>query len=161
MAGGVSGVSFASFIGPCWRAVPAGQDAKVLEGTTRAGRYNRPGQRTLYMSSSPEGVAAAMARYGKAERVAMKLSVIANRLADLRDADTCAAWGLDTASAKTDWIAALARGDEPLSWRVADRAREIEAEGLIEGSRRLPGAWHLILFRWNKPGTARVEVLGR
>ncbi len=150
---------FSRYAGPCWRALAAGREARVLDGTGRAGRYNRPDERTLYMSGSPEGVAAAMARYGEADRTLVRLDVAAEGLVDLRDAVACAALGIDPARAKEDWIAALDRGEEPASWALADRARAIGATGLIDGSRRAPGAWHLVLFRWNEGG-ATVQVAG-
>ena len=147
-----------AFAGPCWRAMPAGQEGEVLAGTVRAGRYNRPGERTLYMSGSPAGVAAAMARYGDAPRTVVPLVVAADNVVDLRDVGACAAPGIDPPRAKEDWIAALDRGDEPPSWRVANRLRAIGADGLIDGSRRLPGEAHIVLFRWNLPGAPTVTV---
>lgn len=147
-----------AFAGACWRAMPAGQAGEVLAGTVRAGRYNRPGERTLYMSGSPAGVAAAMARYGEAERALVTLTVAAEWLVDLRDAAGCAALGIDTSRVREDWIAALDRGEEPPSWRVADRLRAIGADGLIDGSRRAPGEAHIVLFRWNRPGAPTVTV---
>lgn len=150
---------FSRYAGPCWRAVAAGREAAVLVGAERAGRYNRPGQRTLYMSGSPEGVAAAMARYGDAERTLVRLEVAADGLVDLRDVAACAAMGIDPARAKEDWIAALEGGEEPPSWIVSDRARAIGGTGLIDGSRRAPGEWHLVSFRWNEAGAAAVKVI--
>lgn len=144
--------------GRFWRAVPAGGgEAGVLDGTVRAGRYNRPGQRTLYMSASREGVAAAMVRYGPAERTLMALDVEADRLIDLRDAQACAAHGIDAGRVKEDWIAALDRGEVPASWPVADRARGVGAAGLIDVSSRAPWTWHLVLFGWGGDG-AQVRV---
>ena len=148
------------FAGPCWRAVTAGRAAAVLDGTLRPGRYNRPGQRTLYMSGSEAGVAAAMARYDDTPRTVVRLEVDAGRLVDLRDLAACSTLGIDPARAKEDWIAALDRGEEPESWGVSDRARAVGAVGLIDGSRRAPGAWHLVLFAWNEMGGARVAVSG-
>lgn len=142
------------YTGPCWRAAGPGLEGAVLGGSDRPGRYNRAGERTLYMSGSPEGVAAAMARYGDAPRRIVRLMVEADGLIDLRDAP----FGFDASRAKEDWIAALDRGEEPPSWAVSDRARALGATGLIDGSRRLPDAWHLVLFRWNEPGGASVRV---
>ena len=150
---------FDRFIGPCWRAVTAGREAAVLEGSVRTGRYNRSGEATLYMSNSEAGVAAAMARYGNANRSVVQLQARADRLVDLRDAGSCAALGVNPARVKDDWIAALDRGEEPASWAVSDRARAIGANGLIDASRRAPGEWHLVLFRWNEAGGASVRVV--
>lgn len=150
--------SLSSYAGPCWRAVASGLEADVLAGTTRAGRYNRPGEPTLYMSGSPEGAAAAMARYGDLPRTIVEVSVEATRLVDLRDAGACVVLGIDLARAKGDWLAAIDQKEEPASWAVSDRARALGAQGLIDGSRRFPGAWHLVLFQWNDAGGARVAV---
>ena len=147
-----------AFAGPCWRAVVAGHEGGVLEGTVRAGRDNRAGERTLYVSGSPEGVAAAMARYRDAPRTAVPLVVVADDLIDLRDVGACAAHGIDPTRAKEDWNAALDRGEEPPSWRIADQLRATGADGLIDGSRRAPGEAHIVLFRWNRPGAPTVTV---
>lgn len=143
----------------CWRAVPAGAERAALAGTTKPGRYNRSGERALYMSGSPEGVAAAMRRYGAASRALVPLDVAAERLADLRGAAVCAALGIDQSATRSDWLAALRDGKEPTSWQIADAVRAGGAMGLIEASRHLPDAWHLVLFRWNEPGGARVKVV--
>ena len=156
MADGVSG--FTRYAGSCWRAVMPGREAAVLDGTVHAGRYNRPGERTLYMSGSVEGVAAAMPRYGEAERVLVRLEVEAEQLIDLRDVAACSALAIDARGAGDDWVAALDRDDVPPSWLVADPAREAGAAGLIDGSRRAPGEWHLALFDWGRTG-ARVRVV--
>ena len=149
-----------AFSGPCWRAVPAGRAHRSLDGTVRAGRYNRPGERALYVSGSREGVAAAMARYPDAPRTVIRLTVEAAQVVDLRDAVTCSVLGIAAERLTEDWMAALDRGEEPASWTVADRVREAGADGLIERSRHAPAAFHLVLFRWNEAGAPRVAVAG-
>jgi len=151
-------MTFASFTGPCWRAVAAGREHLVLEGSDKPGRYNRPGERTLYMSGSRAGVAAAMVRYGSADRSVIRLDVTADRLVDLRDKEACEAMRIGPAEVGEDWVAALDKGEEPSSWRASDRARGLGAIGLIDGSRRAPGEWHLVLFRWNYGGRTLVEI---
>ena len=155
-AGGVTG--FAAYSGPCWRAVMAGSEPAVLDGTGRAGRYNRPGEHSLYMSGSPQAVAAAMARYGEAPRTVLRLWVEAERLVDMRDEEACAQLGVDASRTKEDWLVSLDAGGEPPSWRASDRARALGATGLIDRSRALPREWHLVLFRWNVSGGAEVAV---
>ena len=112
------------------------------------------------MSGSAAGVIAAMTRYGDAARTVIRLEVEAEGLVDLRDPAGCAVLGIDPAGSEEDWIAALDRGEEPASWAVADRARAIGATGMIEASRRAPAKWHLVLFRWNEQGGARVDDAG-
>lgn len=128
----------------------------VLDGTDRPGRYNRPGQRTLYLSGSRAGVVAAMARYEESERTLVRVEVAAERLIDLRDPSSARALGFD--ASVEDWQASLGHGREPASWTVSDRARE-HGVGLLERSRRAPAEWHLVLFRWNEPDGAQVDVV--
>jgi RES domain-containing protein len=136
----------------------AGREPAVLDGTVRAGRYNRPGERSLYMSGSLEAVAAAMARYGEAPRSVLRLRVDAEALVDVRDEVACAKLGIDATGTKVDWLAAFSAGVEPPSWRASDRARSLGATGLIDRSRALPGEWHMVLFLWNASGGAKVSV---
>ena len=164
--GGITGegqadLRFVAIDGPCWRAVPAGTDGAVLAGTIQPGRWNRPGERTLYMSGSPAGVIAAMTRYGEGPRTIVPLTVSANRLVDLRDPAHLAAMAFAPEMAATDWRAALASGGVPPSWPISDFIRGSGAVGLIDPSRRLPGAWHLVLFRWNVPGAPVVTIRSR
>lgn len=151
-------IAFARFVGPCWRAVATGGEQAALDGTERPGRYNRAGERTLYMSGSPQAATAAMTRYGAADRTQVALQVAADRLGDLRAPSVDVAPGIDPARLADDWRAPLDRGEEPVSWRVADRARALGATGLIDASRKAPGEWHLVLFRWNLPGGATVRL---
>lgn len=133
----------------------------MIDGNVRPGRYNRPGERALYMSASPEGVAAAMQRYDGASRTLIRLRVDAARLVDLRDPDGCARWGVDSSGAKQDWIAAIDRGHTPQSWLVSDRVRAVAAAGLIDRSRHEPWTWHLVLFRWNVADAPEVAMVER
>jgi RES domain-containing protein len=110
------------------------------------------------MSGSPAGVAAAIVRYGEAERSLVGLDVVAERLIDLRDHGMCAELGIDPGRTKEDWIAALDRGEEPASWAISDRARRLGAVGLIDESRRAPREWHLVLFEWDGGAGAKVSI---
>ena len=71
--------------GSCYRAVnPAYQDAALL-GSRLAGRYPEPNQRPLYLSSSPEGVDAAMIAHAQRrvdELVVLKFHVEAHNIVD-------------------------------------------------------------------------------
>ena len=132
---------------------------RLLAGSVRAGRYSRPDQKTLYLSATPEGVAAAMVAHddGTAERVIVPLDVTATGIFDLRDDAACQKAGIDRADALAPWQDVVRQGGEPSSWRVADALRSLGANGLIDPSRTAPGLWHLVLFRWNVPGGAEVR----
>lgn len=82
------------------------------------------------------------------------------RVLDQRDAVACIALGIDRDQSNVNWRAELAAGREPVSWRNADAARAIGADGIIDRSRHIPGGWHVTLFRWNEPGAPSVAVAG-
>ncbi|WP_413320193.1 RES family NAD+ phosphorylase [Agrococcus sp. 1P02AA] len=151
-------------VGRCFRAVHPAHRAEALAGSRSHGRYSRAHQPTLYLSSSPEGVAAAMiAHRGErtAEPVVVEIDVDARGIVDLRDHQALAAAGIDPAHAAAPWQGAIEAGIEPPSWAVRDRLVELGAHGLVDPSRQRPGLWHLTLFAWNTPGAPRVELRGR
>lgn len=143
------------------RAVDPAHVEAALAGSRGDGRYAPAGVPTLYLSSSREGVAAAMTKYvvpGEPAQRVLDLEVDAERIADLRDADAMRALGVDPAHAALDWQTALAAGERPASWAVRERLEAAGAQGLIDPSRKAPGLWHLALFAWNTPGAPRVTL---
>lgn len=147
--------------GVLYRAVEGAHRAGALEGSRLPGRYSAAGQPTLYLSGSPEGVAAAMVAHGRAraDLTVMAFDVEAEGIVDLRDAAAVAAAGVDLDDALAPWQDVVAVGGEPRSWTVRRVLEGAGAQGLIDPSRTRPGLWHLVLFRWNTGGAARVERL--
>lgn len=143
------------------RAVDSRFRASALAGSRSPGRYSRADEPTLYLSSSVEGVEAAMAAH-RGERAAaldvVEVDVVASRVVDLRDRSACAAAGVDLADATAPWQQVVADGGEPSSWLVRDRLVALGADGLIDPSRKRPGLWHLVLFRWNTTGAPEVRI---
>ncbi len=151
--------------GRFYRAVIADRVDEVLAPPlpASAGRYHRPGQSALYLSVSPEWAAIAISNYRREDglkRVIIPVEVDPAHVLDQRDPDACAALGIDCASSGQPWQPALERGEEPPSWRNADAVRSAGADGLIDPSRRIPGGWHLTLFRWNDLGGPSVSICG-
>jgi len=93
-------------------------------------------------------------------RMIVPLDIDGAQVFDQRDAAACAALGIDREQSNVDWRTDLAAGREPSSWRNADAARAIGADGIIDRSRHIPGGWHVTLFRWNVPGAPSVTVAG-
>ena len=93
-------------------------------------------------------------------RVIFPLLVSEARVLDLRDEGACLRLGVDRERANTSWRKTLAAGGRPPSWDIADAARGMGADGLIDRSRLRPGAWHVALFHWNALGGPRVELDG-
>ena len=143
---------FVNVRGTFYRAVDPVYEHAALNGSRSAGRYSPPDVPTLYLSSSREGVAAAMQKH--ADDRTPKLNVLAfevraDRIADLRDSTAMAKLGVDPDDARGDWQRAVEAGETPASWRVRERLESMGARGLIDPSRKSPGLWHLTLFAWN------------
>lgn len=150
-----------AFRGTFYRAVDPRFRAYATCGSRSAGRYSRASEPTLYLSSSLEGVEAAMIAHGGAgvpSREIFEIEVEASGIIDLRDAAAVKVLGLDLADAAAPWQDIVASGGTPPSWTVRDRLIAAGAHGLIDPSRQRPGLWHLVLFRWNAPGAPVVRV---
>ena len=143
-----------------YRAVdPAYRDA-ALAGSRSAGRYSPPDVPTLYLSSSPEGVAAAMIAHSDDRTPNLEVvqfNVEADRIVDLRDHEALKSVGIDPADAAADWQEVVAAGGSPSSWKVRETLERLGARGLIDPSRKQPHLWHLTLFAWNADGTPSVR----
>ncbi|MFT4235316.1 MAG: RES family NAD+ phosphorylase [Microbacterium sp.] len=126
-----------------------------MDGSRSPSRYSRADEPTLYLSSSREGITAAMIAHTDAstpELEVIELRVNADRIVDLRDPDALARLGVSLENATAPWQGVGA----PPSWRVRDRLVARGANGLIDPGRKAPGLWHLVLLRWNADGTPSV-----
>lgn len=79
---------------------------------------------------------------------------------DQRDLEACKALGIDREASNQSWRTAMEEGRDPPSWKNADAARYLPADGIIDRSRHIPEGWHLNLFRWNELGGPTVEIAG-
>jgi RES domain-containing protein len=150
--------------GRFYRAVDPDHEGSALAGSRSAGRYSPPEKPTLYLSSSPEGVAAAMIAHGDDRAPGLTLlafDVDAEGIADLRDPESMAALGVDPDDAAADWQGDVAASRIPRPWRVRDALEQAGASGLIDPSRKRPGLWHLTLFAWNRAGAPSVRPVGQ
>lgn len=82
----------------------------------------------------------------------------ASGIVDLRDAAALQAAGVELADAIAPWQEIVAAGGTPPSWTVRDRLLAAGANGLIDPSRKSPGLWHLVLFRWNETDAPIVRL---
>jgi len=149
--------------GTFFRAIDPRFRDSAIAGSRSAGRYSRPDEPTLYLSSSVDGVEAAMVAHAEARsssREVLEISVKATGIVDLRDDSDLTAFGIDLADAVSPWHDLAASGGTPSSWTVRDRLCDAGAYGLIDPSRKRPGLWHLVLFRWNEAGAPVVRVTG-
>ncbi|WP_428970441.1 RES family NAD+ phosphorylase [Sphingomonas sp. Xoc002] len=151
--------SLSTVRGRFFRAVVPGFEQTALSGSVRAGRYSRPHQPTLYLSSSEAGVTAAMVAHAglTEDRHVLQFEVNAADIFDLR-----ASRALDEVRRKagdplSGWQEIAERGGEPASWHARDWIESIGAKGLIAPSRKAPGLWHLVLFSWNVAGSPTVS----
>jgi len=152
---------FTRINGLFYRSIGADHVERALSGSVRPGRYSRADQPSLYLSVSRDGVEAAMIAHKDAaspERIVVPVRVVADCIFDLRDERACAEAGIDRGLAFADWQDIVRAGGEAPSWAVANAVRALGANGLIDPSRKAPGLWHLVLFSWNVPGGAEVEL---
>ncbi|MBD7993912.1 RES domain-containing protein [Arthrobacter sp. Sa2CUA1] len=146
--------------GSFFRAVDPAYRYAALEGSRSAGRYSPLDTPTLYLSSSRDGVAAAMIAHSdtRAARLeVLQFDVEAERIVDLRDHETLKSIGVDPADAAADWQELAAAGCSPPSWKVREILESVGANGLIDPSRKQPHLWHLTLFSWNIDGAPSVR----
>jgi RES domain-containing protein len=155
---------FVPLSGTFYRISFAKYAQSVLSGVLHPeGRFHHHMQPALYASPSEASAAIAIDIYvkgGDEPRVIIPLQVSSARMADLRDARTCDALGIDPRWPSVPWADERAAGLPATSWKAADIVRKTAADGMIYASRRVPSRWHIVLFRWNHPGHAQVSAQG-
>ena len=154
------GAAMCTVTGSFFRAVDPAYRATALEGSRSAGRYSPPDVPTLYLSSSRDGVAAAMIAHSDDRTPnleVLQFDVEAERIVDLRDHEALKSMGIDPADAAADWQELVAAGRSPSSWKVREALESFGARGLIDPSRKQPHLWHLTLFSWNADGAPSVR----
>lgn len=143
-------------VSPRWMHAPLSGDGAARHG----GRWNRPGQRALYLS---EQVETAFAEYqqelGVRPGAFMAFRIEGATLADLASSAGQREWGVEPADLVAAWKAlAWVEGAEPATWRLADRLSPAHP-GVRVPSVQYSGGTNLVLWRWNIPGAPQVTVL--
>ncbi len=155
------GQRFSAVSGTFYRAVDPEHHEAALSGARTPGRYSPPDAPALYLSSSVEGVKAAMIAHRDARTPQLhviEVEVRAERILDLRDDAACRAAGVKLTDAIAAWQQVPADGGEPRPWAVRRRLDSLGTHGVIDPSRQRPGLWHLALFQWNGPGYPTVRL---
>ncbi|EOI5730359.1 RES family NAD+ phosphorylase [Cronobacter malonaticus] len=152
---------YARIEGVFYRAIDPAYRDFALSGSRTPGRYSRGDQPTLYLSSSPQGVEAAMRahRDNRASLEIVKVSVVAEKIFDLRNTDAVLAAGIDIKDAIAPWQETVKAGGIPPSWQMRARLESLGMNGLIDPSRKAPGLWHLVLFSWNEDSHTQVRII--
>lgn len=151
--------------GILYRAVDPAYRHAALLGSRLAGRYSDADQPTLYLSSTPQGVEAALKAHApdrNDQLDLLKFHVDAHKIIDLRNPAVLLAVGVDLADAVAPWQDIVKSEGRPTSWNVRRHLEALGANGLIDPSRTRPGLWHLVLFRWNSqnaPHVSDVQIL--
>ena len=131
---------------PKWSHAPLGGGGAAARG----GRFNRPGQVALYMSSDLE---TALAEYSQdlpdRPGTFCRYDVTIDRILDLRDQVTCAAFDIAAPALACPWKQILLiEKAEPPTWRIVDRLRASGAYGALVPSQRRPEGHNLVLWVW-------------
>ncbi|MGG4603528.1 RES domain-containing protein [Paenalcaligenes sp. Me131] len=153
---------FTNIDGIFYRAIDPAYRAYALSGSQSAGRYSSSTQPTLYLSSSREGVDAAMQAHKQnrsSKLEVLSFHVVAKNIVDLRNPLALSAAEVNIEDAIASWQELVARGATPPSWTVRDRLVACGANGLIDPSRKAPGLWHLVLFSWNQNDAPQVHLV--
>lgn len=127
------------------------------------GRFNPRGVPALYLASTIEG-AVIEASHGFAHRfdplTMVAYDVDVADIVDLTRADVRKAAGVELAELACGWALDLANGQEPASWRIANRLRATEAGMLVpsfaNGARE--DMRNLVLWKWGPDPPHRVTV---
>lgn len=134
----------------------------AIAGSRAAGRYSRPEQPTLYLSSSVDGVEAAMVAHKNSRSACLRLL----RLRSAHPQSSVCEYLRISTSWVLMWLMRSHRGNNllrrvasQLPGGVRDRLVEVGAHGLIDPSRKRPGLWHLVLFHWNVSGVPVVRLV--
>lgn len=153
---------FTAVDGVFYRAVDPAYRRFALAGSRAPGRYSDSHQPTLYLSSSPAGVEAAMQSHRSNRSASLeivKVRVMAKKIFDLRSADAVLAAGINLQDAIAPWEEMVKEGGVPGSWGVRNRLELLGFNGLIDPSRKAPGLWHLVLFAWNNNSQCQVNII--
>jgi len=87
------------------------------------------------------------------------IDVEASGIVNLRDVSAVKAVGIDLKDALAPRQRIAEGGGTPRSSTVRDRLIEVGANGLIDPSRKTPGLWHPVLFRWNVTDAPSARLL--
>ncbi|HEX9858924.1 MAG TPA: RES family NAD+ phosphorylase [Paracoccaceae bacterium] len=153
-----------SLSGTFYRIVFAEDLPRLLQGAKAPeGRFHHSGQPALYVSPTPQAAGFAIASYLRPDdppRIIAPLRIDAPRIADLRDPGTLNALRLTGDETSIPWQPQRTLGLPASTWRASDVVRNSGADGMIYTARSAPDRWHLVLFRWNVAGAARVRAAG-
>ena len=148
-----------------WRILFADRAGEALAPVRhKEGRFHHSGQEAIYLSPSIEAAHVAIDSYYREDdppRVVIPLRLSDAYLLDFRDPDVMVRHGLAGHETRVNWRDERAAGQPASSWSASDAAREAGADGMLYTSRKRPEFHHLVLFRWNSAGYARLTPEGK
>lgn len=127
------------------------------------GRSHYDGQRTMYLSETPEGCEIATRIYlrdGEPPRGIFPLLISGAQVVDLRDIAATEALGIDRTHRQAHWQEIRKQGLPSPTWEISDQVRALGLDGMLYESRSKPSLTHLTLFRWNQPNAPCLERAG-
>lgn len=146
---------------PRWAHEPVSGEGAAITG----GRFNRKGQRTLYLALSEE-TAIREVQAGFAHRfqplTLCAYEIRGARVADLRNQAILATLGFSPNAPACAWRDEVDRGHVPESWRLTDALRAGGAEGILVPSHAIGATSrevNLVLWSWNTGSGATVTVI--
>lgn len=141
---------------PRWAHLPLSGEGAARFG----GRWNPPGQRTIYAACE---LSTAWAEYnqGFVQHPALiaQLELTGARLADLTAADILDSLGVSAQIHRCEWRAMLDNGVEPETHQLQRRLLRDGFDGVFYPSFMSPGGTCVALWRWNEDGSPRLKVV--
>jgi RES domain-containing protein len=144
---------------PRWSHLPLSGDGAAAKG----GRFNPRGVAALYLASTAEGaVVEAMQSFPHRLEplTVVSYDVEVADIVELRTGDGRKAADVELADMACAWELDLSNGQEPASWRIADRLRKTAAGILVpsfaNGARE--DMHNLVLWKWGRDPPYRVTA---
>ncbi len=136
-------------------------DAFSGEGARRyGGRWNRPGQKALYLADSH---ATAIAEFHQAyvfPGTLIAADIVSDAIVDLTDGRGGAIDEHVQDAVDAHWLRiAQIDGETPPSWEIADEWMTAGADGALVPSSQNRGGTNLVLWRWGEDGGAEVRLV--
>lgn len=127
------------------------------------GRSHYDGQKTMYLSETPEGCEIATKIYLRNDdppRKIFPLQIDKAHVVDLRDIEATEALGIDPTHRQAHWQKIRKQALPSPTWDISDRVRALGLDGMLCESRGKPSLTHLTLFRWNQQNAPSLTKVG-
>lgn len=130
-----------------WQTAPLESGSHLL-----GARFNRIGERTLYLSASHSVAIAEYHQLAARPGTLVGYDIVSPRIADLTDTVTLDEARIDRDVLACPWATMLSKGQSPPTWPVVARLVADGAHGILVPSYQSPAGVNLVLWQWHDAG---------